>query len=311
MTLELRRLRYFVAVVDELHFGRAAAALHVSPSTLSQQLTALERDLHATLLDRGPRGVTLTPAGDVLLQHARRLLAGADRAVSDVAAAHSVAAVALPELSLRLATGVELVLGEALRALPAAAGLRINLNPTHGTDAEQAVVDGRADAAVIWIRSPGVTLSAKQLTTVEAQIALPSDHPLAAAEVVELEALSNETVVLFPRHLAPSVWDRLLSELLPRGTQRADQVINEPTLPDVQVARYRAVAAGHGVAPVLPAEFNAPPPGVAIRPTRPAMSLPIEVVWREPASDPVKKLVTTLARLSRTRNGKEASKRKT
>jgi DNA-binding transcriptional LysR family regulator len=307
VTLELRRLRYFVAVVDELHFGRAAAALHVSPSTLSQQLTALEREVHATLLDRGPRGVTLTPAGDVLLVHARSLLAAADRAASDVAAAHSVAAVAVPEVTVRLATGVDLVLRAALQELPAAAGLRVNLNPTHATDAEQAVTDGRADAAIIWLRSPGSTLSGRVLTAVEAQIALPAGHPLGAADAVDIDALADETVVLFPRHLAPSVWDRLLSEVLPRGTQRSDQVLNEPTLPDVQLARYRVVANGGGVAPVLPAELNAPPPGVEVRSTRPPMSLPIEVVWREPAAEPVKRLVTTLAKLTRNRPAKGAA----
>jgi DNA-binding transcriptional LysR family regulator len=299
VTLELRRLRYFVAVVDELHFGRAAAALHVSPSTLSQQLTALERDLHATLLDRGPRGVALTPAGNTLLQHARILLAAADRAVSDVAAAHTAAAVALPELTLRLATGVELVLRDVLAALPAAAGIRVNLNPTHGTDAEQAVTDGRADAAVIWVRSPGLNLSGRVLISVEAQIALPAAHRLASADVVDLDSLADETVVLFPRHLAPSVWDRLLGQVLPRGTLRPDQVINEPTLPDIQVARYRVVAAGMGVAPVLPADLIPPPPEVVIRPTKPTMSLPIEVVWRDPPTDPVRRLVTTLAKLMR------------
>jgi DNA-binding transcriptional LysR family regulator len=301
VTLELRRLRYFVAVVDELHFGRAAAALHVSPSTLSQQMTALEHDLHATLLDRGSRHVALTPAGDVLFQHARVLLAAADRAVSDVTAAHAVAAVTKPEVSVRLATGVQQVLQSTLERLPEVAGLRINLIPTHGTDAEQAVTDGRADAAVIWLRSPGLNLAGRVLTVSELQIALPRSHPLAEHDVVDIDSLAEETVVLFPRHLAPSVWDRMLSQVLPRGAQRGDQVVNEPTLPDVQVARYRVVAAGRGIAPVSPLMLGAQTtPGVVLRPTRPPMSMPIEVIWRGTPTDSVKRLVATLTKLTRT-----------
>ncbi|MBZ4320653.1 LysR family transcriptional regulator [Streptomyces huiliensis] len=89
--MELRTLRYFVAVAEELHFGRAAARLHMSQPPLSRAIRRLESDVGASLFDRSPAGVALTPAGAVLLDEARDLLDRADRARARVAAAAGAA----------------------------------------------------------------------------------------------------------------------------------------------------------------------------------------------------------------------------
>lgn len=83
--LELRTLRYFAAVAEELHFGRAAVRLHMSQPPLSRAIRALEADLGATLFHRTSAGVTLTGAGAVLLDEARALL---DRAAREIGRAH-------------------------------------------------------------------------------------------------------------------------------------------------------------------------------------------------------------------------------
>lgn len=84
--MELRQLKYFTAVAEELHFGRAAARLHLAPPSLSQQIRALERQLGTTLFERSPRAVRLTATGEALLTRARKLLADADSAVAEVRA---------------------------------------------------------------------------------------------------------------------------------------------------------------------------------------------------------------------------------
>jgi DNA-binding transcriptional LysR family regulator len=82
-SVELRQLRYFVAVAEELHFGRAAARLHMSQSPLSRAIRELERDLGLVLFVRTTRRVELTAAGSLLLERSRRALAEIDGAVAD------------------------------------------------------------------------------------------------------------------------------------------------------------------------------------------------------------------------------------
>jgi len=87
--LDLRKVRYFVAVAEELNFGRAAQALHIAQPVLSRQIRALEQELKVQLLERDKRATRLTPAGEALLEDGRALLAAADaarRRISDVAA---------------------------------------------------------------------------------------------------------------------------------------------------------------------------------------------------------------------------------
>src|SRR6516225_6525900 len=88
--LDLRLVRYFVALADELHFGRAAARLFISQQTLSSQIAKLESDLGVTLLDRTGRQARLTPAGQRFVQESRALLAQARRSVDEVRAAQQV-----------------------------------------------------------------------------------------------------------------------------------------------------------------------------------------------------------------------------
>jgi DNA-binding transcriptional LysR family regulator len=282
--MELRQLRYFVAVAEEHHFGRAASRLRIATPSLSQQIRALERDLRATLLDRDAHGVALTPAGTALLGHARALLARAARARDDVRTAG-------PEpLTVRVTTGTEHLVAGRLRAA-ADGGAEVRIASTHGTDAVHAVREERADAAVVWLGpGPEQNLARATLCEVPVLLALPTGHPLGfPGGAVPVTALADETIVLFPRYLAPRVWDLLRDHLRP-GPGR---IVIEPDQLAGPSSLLTAVAAGRGLAPTTTRDAGVG--GIVVRPLDPPLTLPLEIVWREPAGPSLQRLIGLLA----------------
>lgn len=291
--MELRQLRYFVAVAEEHHFGRAASRLRIATPSLSQQIRALERDLHAVLLDRGSHGVALTPAGEALLQHARALLTRAQRARDDVRSA----TIHPRFLAIRVATGAEQVFGPLLRdLLVGAPELRVSVATTHGTDAVCAVRDERADAAVVWGGADGEThLAGATLLKIPVHVALPAAHRLAEGSIVRVGDLADETLVLFARDLAPGLWDRVVGHLLPGTGPRVGQVLAEPDPLGGPATMPGAVVAGHAVGVVAPAlSRRTGAAGVVVRPLDPPLTLPLDLVWREPADPALRQLLTLL-----------------
>jgi DNA-binding transcriptional LysR family regulator len=283
--VELRQLRYFVAVAEEHHFGRAASRLQIATPSLSQQIRALERDLRVTLVDRDSHGLALTPAGTALLEHARALLARAARARDDVRAACQ------ETLTVRVTTGTEYLVAERLRRL-ADHGLDVRVAATLGTDAVHAVREERADAAIVWLGAgDDRRLSRTTLRDVPVLVALPMGHPLGfPGGPVSVAALVDETLVLFQRHLAPTVWDRIQRHLRSGAPGR---VVIEPDQLGGSSALLAAVAAGRGVAPAITRDPAVA--GVVVRPLDPPLTLPLELVWSEPAGAGLRRMIEFLA----------------
>ena len=149
--MDLRQLRYFLTVAEERRFVSAARRLHVAAPSLSQQIRALERDLRVTLFDRTPRGAELTPAGRLLAERARVILAEVDRAREDV---RSAGISSREQVTLRVCTMADRVLDGPLRhAALAIDGVEVSVSSARGDDALEAVRQGRADAAIVWNRS--------------------------------------------------------------------------------------------------------------------------------------------------------------
>jgi len=290
--MELRQLRYFVAIAEEHHFGRAARRLQIATPTLSQQLRALERNLGVTLVDRTrPGTVTLTPGGAVLLRHARVMLIRADRARTEVRAADDQP----EEILLRVAFGAELVLAPQLRRLTDDASLGVITLTSSTSDALLAVREEIADAAIVWDgHGDREGLRTAVLQDIAVHLALPATHRLAKFASVLVADLAEETILMFPKALSPKVWDTMHHHLLPDGTSRPQQVITEAhnTGP---VSVMRGVAAGKGVAPALaPVAEHAGHKGVVLRPLDPPLTLPLELAWREPASGALQRVVAFL-----------------
>jgi DNA-binding transcriptional LysR family regulator len=288
--MELRQLRYFVAIAEERHFGRAAHRLQIATPTLSQQLRALERSLGLKLVDRTPPGpVTLTPSGEVLLGHARILLTRADRARDETRAALD-----RPEqVLLRVAFGAEDLLGPQLLQLTDDASFDVVTLASSTSDALLAVRQESWDAAVVW-NGDGQGLTTAVLRQVPMHLALPVGHRLAERSSVEVVDLADEQIVLFPRPLSPHVWDVIYHHLLPGGRSRPGQITTESrgTGP---VSVLRGVASGNGVAPVIaPLAERTRHEGIVLQPLNPPLIVPLELAWRAPASPALQRVVAHL-----------------
>jgi DNA-binding transcriptional LysR family regulator len=296
--MELRQLRYFLAVADEGRFSRAARRLLVAAPSLSQQIQALERELHVTLFERTPARITLTPAGEALERRARVIVAEADRARED---ARAVPSDGREHLRLRVCNMAELVLDGPLHGaglgIP---GVEVCVASSPGDDAVEAVRQARADAAVVWNRPHDQRdLAGAVLGSVVFGIALPQGHPLTDEAEVRVEDLAGETLLMFPREPFAGIWDRMVEHVL-SPEAAAEQVVTEPDLLDAPEALMRAVAAGRGIAAaVLGLSDERRVHGIEIRPLTPPLVLVLEVVWRAPARPAVRRLVDFLRESAR------------
>ncbi|MFF4303898.1 LysR family transcriptional regulator [Streptomyces sp. NPDC001601] len=207
-TLETRELRYFLAVAEELHFGRAAERLGIAQPPLSRAIQQLERRLGVRLLDRNRRGVALTGAGEVLLHEGRAALDATTAAVRRTRRAGGAGDPGGPRdrlvLAVKAGASHELLhkLLDAYAAEPGAA--EIEVLPTGMCEQEGMLRDGRADVALM--HAPFNSLAgfdSEELMT-EGQIAvLPAGHPLAAHRTLSLADVGDVPglpLARWPRH---------------------------------------------------------------------------------------------------------------
>jgi DNA-binding transcriptional LysR family regulator len=209
--MELRHLRYFVAVAEAGHFGRAAAALHVSTPTLSEQVRALEEEVGAPLLVRHPRGATSTAAGAALLVEARTVLLAADTALRE---ARRAAGIDDGALRLGLLTGAPPWLPERLAAVleRAAPGHRPAF--VGGSTSYQLGLLERGELDLALTRdTPDGAYEHLALVEEELGVVLPADHPLAARPELACADLSGQELVWYPRHRAPRLFDTVMATI--------------------------------------------------------------------------------------------------
>ncbi|MEW2526520.1 LysR substrate-binding domain-containing protein [Streptomyces sp. NPDC047071] len=199
--MELRQLGYFVAVAEELHFGRAAERLHIVQSAVSQQVRRLERELGAELFDRAPRQVRLTAAGERLLPEAWAVLAAAERARAAVGARP-------PGLRLGTCTG----LGEHLERVLAhfaerAPGVPVELVSADAGERLARVADGRLDAAFVRAAEPVPGVRVVPLWRDPLVAVVPAGHPVAARPEAALADLAEVPLALTARRANPALVD--------------------------------------------------------------------------------------------------------
>ena len=282
--MELRHLRYFVAVAEELHFGHAALRLHTSQPSLSQQIQDLERELRVALLTRTRRRVTLTPAGDRFLREARAILAAADRAAG-------IAREAERGESGTLVLGISAetdwrVLGPALRVftehVPSARVSFQNLTPEEQL---AALPEGRIDVGFVGLPIDAPGLATESIARVRLVAALPENHPVARKTAIRLKELSGEPYVLWPRHFSPGLYDQLFAVFARAGF--GPPIAMEGGLPSTRTV-LGMVAAGLAIALVEPVMEHTGTPGVVCRPlAHPGVSIEKGVIYRSEEQSPV------------------------
>jgi DNA-binding transcriptional LysR family regulator len=249
--MELRHLRYFVAVAEEAHITRAAARLGIQQPPLSRQIRDLEHELGVALLVRQPRGVALTAAGIAFLKEARAVLAKAERAAASAALA---AAGQEGEITVGVTTSAILhpliakILRRYVRDYPA---VSLKIEEGNAADLTDALVGGTADAVflrAVVARPLGITFT--ELAEEEMLLAVPRHHRLAMAGPVPIEELAGERFILVRRHSAPGMYGDLLDACRSAGFE--PQVVAEVGR---MLTNINLVAAGFGIS-VVPASMR-------------------------------------------------------
>jgi DNA-binding transcriptional LysR family regulator len=298
--MELRHLRYFVAVAEELHFGRAAERLRIAQPPLSRQIADLERELGTPLFSRVKRRIQLTHAGRAFLEEARLTLAQAERArrAAQGAARGEVGRLRVGLVEAATYSGIlPDVIGVFRREAPEVGFELFELSSLLQTEALR---EGRIDVGIL--HSP--PYDAKQWLQLERVLAdpmvaaLPEGHRLAALERVPLTELASEPFLLFRRPNGPGLYDRIMAACQAAGfspsvAQEAGQVQTLVAL----------VSAGAGVA-LVPGSFaELRRPGLVYRPVSGlAVDMGTWVAWRTGDTPPVlERFITALREVARAR----------
>lgn len=271
--MELRQLRYFVTLAEELHFGRAAEREHIVQSALSQQVQRLERELGVRLLERSTHHVALTAAGVVFLVEARQILAHVDRAAG---VARSTAGAVAP---LRVGIidssydSMPQILHEVQARYP---GLVIHQVEASVPEQYQQLIDGRLDVGVGRAALAPPQIASLLFRQDPLGVLVPTGHPLAELEDVTVAVLAKQPLLLAEEAMAPEFNQFTVEMCRAAGFT--------PTVYGGTVESIRAaadlVASGRCLY-CVPSSCIAALPGTTWRPlTEPTSSYPWSVLWR-------------------------------
>jgi DNA-binding transcriptional LysR family regulator len=258
--MELRHLRYFIAVAEELHFGRAAKRLQMAQQPLSRQIRDLEHEIAVPLFHRSKRTVRLTESGQVFLIEARKVLQQAEQAVMLAQRTHQ------GEIG-RIALGftgpaLNQIVPQVVRAFKLHhPQIELSLERLQTNEQVAALMTGQLQVGFLH---PPIDNDILRLETIYREpltVFLPDNHPLAVLDAISVHDLVGEPFILFPRQIGPVLYDRII--LLCRQAGFSPNVVQE-VLPQQTIAGL--VAAGIGISLLHASAQEALYRGVAIRP---------------------------------------------
>jgi DNA-binding transcriptional LysR family regulator len=284
--MELRHLRYFIAIAEERSFTGAAERLWVAQPGLSTQMRRLEAELGVQLFERHSRGIDLTQAGELFLERARVAVSAADMAL---ATGRDLGAGVIGNLRLGLAAGARWSLASELllrfgRERP---GVELTVVEAYGGTLWRDLRAGRLDALVAPTGHGSAELRTLELGSEDWVVLVGTGHPLAGIGSLAAEDLQGERIAL-TGHRDGAVLDRTVSDLL------ADVGVAAQLVPGAQgPARLAAVAENDAV--VLTTAPDAVPSGVIVRRLEPHRTLAFELLWRDEVTSPALSELISLA----------------
>jgi LysR family hca operon transcriptional activator len=290
--MELRHLRYFVAVAEELNFTRAAERLHTSQPSLSQQIRQLEAAVGVPLLERSRHHVALTSAGRIFLREAKEILGRiehAGRLAKQAADGHA------GDLSVGTFPAADVRILPPLRPLIAAhlPALRLLLHSKYAVEPVAGLLTGALDVA--FMRGPidSDELQSRELLREQIVMLLPAHHPLARRKRVPVKLLNDLPCITMERSLSPGLYDAIASLY-----QQARIRMHAVSSADNVLGHLRLVQEGLGFA-LLPDSMGALlPPGVVLKQLQcdPVPTVSIVVAWKSGNLSPLIRTFVDLVR---------------
>ena len=291
--MELRQLRYFVTLAEELHFGRAAAREHIVQSALSQQVQRLERELGVRLLERSTHHVGLTAAGVVFLAEARQILAQVDRAAAVVRSAAGAAAALRVGIIDSSYDSMPQILHEVQARHP---GLVIHQVEVGVPEQYQQLIEGRLDVGIGRAALAPPQVASLLFRQDPLGVLVPRDHRFAGLDAIPVTVLAEEPLLLAEEVRAPEFNQFTVEMCRAAGFTPA---VYAGTVESIRAAAD-LVAQGRCLY-CVPSSCIAALPGTIWRPlTEPASYYPWSVLWRATeVSDHVRAVVSCARTMSR------------
>ncbi len=283
--MELRHLRYFVAIGEEQHYGRAAHRLRVAQPALSRQIQDLEEEIGFKLFDRLSRGVRISAAGKLFLEDARRILQQVDEATRRAKRAASGQSGTLRVGFVESISWHGVVPDSFRQFRERQPDVELQLKPLSSLEQIEGVRSGQLDAGFLFsIANTDNDLSQFKVDSINLMLAVPKGHPLAKSKKLRLRDLSNASFIWFPRRESPIYYDRLMHECFRSGLKSpriVQEGVNEATI-------LSLVSCGLGVAFVSSATRWRCPAGVVLMPVADLnLRLPFALVWRKDNGSPL------------------------
>jgi DNA-binding transcriptional LysR family regulator len=280
--IEIRHLRYFIAVAEELHFGRAAERLNMSQPPLSQQIKKLEERLGFQLFHRTKRRVQLTAPGHVFLSESRQVLDRLERAIrtGQQASRGEHGALAVGFVSSAIYSALPSILRRFRQLLPE---VDVSLRELSAGQQKNWLENNRLDIGIVRSRFENPDLEYVTILEEPFIIVLPENHKQSKERAISLHTLSREPFILFPRSLAPGLYDQIIN--LCQQARFSPRVVQEAIQMQTIVG---LVAAEIGVAIVPQSLQNLQRPGVVYKPLKgSAPKTTISLVYRKNDPSPV------------------------